>query len=58
MARVFAYLMGDDSEITDEAIFQDISKTVEGALAKACENGCTPTKITQTVYQEALSQLI
>jgi hypothetical protein len=58
MARVFAYLMGDEAVIADEAIFRDISNTVEGALARASKNGCTPNKITQTVYQEALSQLV
>ena len=58
MARVFAYLMGEDAVIADEAIFRDVSDTVGGALAAACKNGCAPTKITQTVYQEALSQLV
>jgi glutamate dehydrogenase/leucine dehydrogenase len=58
MARVFAYLMEDEAVISDEAIFRDVSDTVKGALVKACENGCLPTKITQTVYQEALRQLI
>ena len=58
MARVFAYLMGDEAVIADEAIFRDISNTVEGALARASKNGSTPTKITKTVYKEALSQLV
>ena len=29
MARVFAYLMGDNIEITDTAIFQSTSKELE-----------------------------
>jgi len=58
MARVFAYLMGDDPVMEDEAIFKDVSYTVERALAKACENGSTSTKIIQTVYQEALQHLV
>ncbi len=58
MARIFAYLMGDDPIIDDKAIFEDVSNTVGQALTKACENGCTPTRITQTVYQEALRLLV
>jgi glutamate dehydrogenase/leucine dehydrogenase len=58
MARIFAYLMSDDPIIDDKAIFRDVSNTVGQALTKACENGGTPTGITQTVYQEALSQLV
>jgi glutamate dehydrogenase/leucine dehydrogenase len=32
MARVFAYLMGNNVEITDEAIFTDISSALLGML--------------------------
>lgn len=58
MARVFAYLMGDNPAIDDHAIFKDISDTVKNALEKANKNGSDPTGITQMVYQDALNQLI
>lgn len=32
MARVFAYLMQPEVELTDEAIFQDVSNTIRAAL--------------------------
>lgn len=54
MARVFAYLMQDDSEISDESIFRDVSRTVEQALLKACDNACRPTQITQTLLKNAI----
>ncbi len=34
MARVFAYLMGHEVELTDKAIFDDTSKTIRVALEK------------------------
>ena len=32
MARVFGYLMQEDAELTDLAIFHDVSHTILGAL--------------------------
>ncbi len=58
MARVFAYLMEDEAVVSDEAIFQDVSETVNNALLKACEGDCSPTQTTQRVYQNALRELI
>jgi glutamate dehydrogenase/leucine dehydrogenase len=58
MARVFAYLMGENPVINDGAIFKDISDTVKIALESACKNGGKPTGITQVVYQDALKQLV
>ena len=37
MARVFAYLMESEVEITDEAIFTDVSATIRTALQKTHE---------------------
>lgn len=34
MARVFAYLMSDDAEVTDKAIFSDVSNTIKTAMEK------------------------
>ena len=58
MARVFAYLMQDEAIMTDDCIFGDVSYTVRKALLEACHGGCKPTKITQIVFQKALSQLV
>ncbi len=57
MARVFAYLMQDNAEISDETIFMDASETVRAALLSACEGGHRRTKITQAAYRNALEQL-
>ena len=37
MARVFSYLMGDNIEITDTAIFKDTSKRIGEALKRFIE---------------------
>lgn len=58
MARVFAYLMEDEAIVSDEAIFQDVSETVNSALLKACEGGRSATQTTQRAYQNALRELI
>ncbi|MFB9861882.1 Glu/Leu/Phe/Val dehydrogenase dimerization domain-containing protein [Rufibacter immobilis] len=58
MARVFAYLMEQDVEITDEAIFTDISNTIRKALEKAHERNPHKTEIAKTCFEIALSQLL
>ena len=58
MARVFAYLMTTDAEITDEAIFEDTSKTIERALRKTFEASNSDVNISKTSFEIALSQLI
>ncbi|MFC6996709.1 Glu/Leu/Phe/Val dehydrogenase dimerization domain-containing protein [Rufibacter roseus] len=58
MARVFAYLMEQDVEITDEAIFSDISRTIRQALEKAYERNPQKTEIAKTSFEIALSQLL
>lgn len=58
MARVFAYLMQDDAVISDESIFQDVSDTVKTALLDACDNASCKTGLTQSVFQQALRQLV
>jgi len=60
MARVFAYLMSGDTdiEITDEAIFKDVSQTVYLALSKV--NSLNPSKkgLIKNSLESALSQLV
>jgi glutamate dehydrogenase/leucine dehydrogenase len=58
MARVFAYLMTTNAEITDEAIFEDTSRTIERALRKTFEASNSSVNISKTSFEIALSQLI
>ncbi|AMM51012.1 MULTISPECIES: Glu/Leu/Phe/Val dehydrogenase dimerization domain-containing protein [Hymenobacteraceae] len=58
MARVFAYLMEQDVEITDEAIFTDISRTIGQALEKTHARHPEKTEIAKTSFEIALSQLL
>jgi hypothetical protein len=58
MARVFAYLMQSNADITDEAIFTDVSQTIHGALAKAYGLQSQKTKIAETLFKIALEQLV
>ncbi len=58
MARVFAYLMSDKVEITDQAIFSDVSNTIKNALKKTFEVNPGKTKLAQNSYEIALSQLM
>eukprot|EP00993_Chasmostoma_nieuportense_P004874 NODE_5521_length_644_cov_17.696325_g5357_i0.p1 GENE.NODE_5521_length_644_cov_17.696325_g5357_i0~~NODE_5521_length_644_cov_17.696325_g5357_i0.p1 ORF type:complete len:202 (+),score=51.18 NODE_5521_length_644_cov_17.696325_g5357_i0:64-606(+) len=59
MARVFAYLMGNEVEITDHAIFLDTSTTVRHALEKIHDlHGSNKTGITNRAFEIALKQLV
>ena len=58
MARVFAYLMEGKAEITDEAIFEDTSKTIRNAIQNVHNNNKTKTKLSQTAFEIALKQLV
>jgi glutamate dehydrogenase/leucine dehydrogenase len=58
MARVFAYLMQENIELTDEAIFSDVSNVVYNAIKKIQTQNPTDKKISQTALYLALNQLI
>ena len=58
MARVFAYLMQADIEMTDTAIFKDTSETMNNALKKAYAVNNSKTNIAKTAFEIALNQLI
>ncbi len=58
MARVFGYLMTDDAIVQDNAIFNDVSKTIHDALAAAYAKNPSKTGLTKTAYEVALAQLI
>ena len=59
MARVFAYLMGNDLErMEDESIFKDTSKTIQNALENIFEKNSDSKNISKTAFEIALKQLI
>ncbi len=58
MARVFAYLMEDNIEMTDVAIFADTSETIKNALAKSYTINNSKTHISKTAFEIALKQLV
>lgn len=58
MARVFAYLMSDDAEVTDQAIFSDVSNTIQSALQKTFSENPQKTKLAQISFKIALEQLV
>ena len=58
MARVFAYLMSDGAEVTDQAIFTDVSDTILKALQRSHAQNQGRTKLSQTSYEIALAQLM
>lgn len=59
MARVFAYLMSNDlKEITDQGIFEDVSKTIYNALKDTHAINSNKTLIAKTAFEIALKQLM
>lgn len=58
MARVFAYLMDEDSTLTDEAIFNDVSRTIRTALEKTYVVHHNKTGIAKAAFSIALKQLV
>jgi len=58
MARAFAFLMQGDAEISDEAIFGDVSATVAAALERCHARSSASTGIARTAFENALTQLV
>lgn len=58
MARAFAFLMQGDVEISDEAIFGDVSATIAQALERCHDRSDRHTGIASTAFEIALDQLI
>jgi glutamate dehydrogenase/leucine dehydrogenase len=60
MARVFAYLMSSDTDIemTDHAIFYDVSDTVLNALKNVHHENPGKTGLMHTAFEVALRQLV
>lgn len=58
MARVFAYLMETDEEITDEAIFNDTKQIIHNALNEVHHNLQQKTNIAQKAFEISLKKLV
>lgn len=58
MARVFANLMSEDAEVTDKAIFADVSQTILQALERTHSKNQGNTNLSQSSYEIALAQLM
>ncbi len=59
MARAFAFLMqGDAVELSDEAIFGDVSATIAQALERCHARSTAHTGIASTAFAIALDQLV
>lgn len=58
MARVFAYLMQRDVEMSDEAIFSDASEVIKNALQNVYQHSSSKTKLSSTAFEIALKQLV
>lgn len=58
MARVFGYLMQDDINMSDSAIFEDTSNVIKLAMEKSYAKNNAKTNISKTAFELALNQLI
>lgn len=58
MARVFAYFMEGEVQMTDAAIFNDTSETIRKAIKKVFNKNKSKTGISETAFEIALTQLI
>jgi len=58
MARTFALLMQNDLEITDEAIFNDVSSTIATALRQCHARSQARVRVAGTAFEIALNQLL
>jgi glutamate dehydrogenase (NAD(P)+) len=58
MARAFAFLMQGDVELSDEAIFGDVSRTIAGALQRCHDRSTRHSRIASTAFEIALADLV
>lgn len=57
MARVFAHCMRPGADLTDKAIFEDVSRTISTALESTHAKHAGRTFLTRTAFEIALEQL-
>ena len=58
MARVFAYLMEDKKELSDQSIFKDTSDVIKVALQEVHKRASSKKEIAKTAFEISLKQLI
>lgn len=58
MARVFAYLMQRNVEMSDDAIFSDASEVIKNALKAVYSVSTKRTNLSSTAFEIALKQLV
>lgn len=58
MARVFAYFMQAQAEMTDEAIFADVSKTIYNGLFEVYQENPQPVQLATAALEIALNKLM
>ncbi|RZL20017.1 MAG: amino acid dehydrogenase, partial [Pedobacter sp.] len=58
MARVFAYLMQRNVEMSDDAIFSDASSVIKAALQAVYATSTKKTNLSSTAFEIALKQLV
>ncbi|WP_375057359.1 Glu/Leu/Phe/Val dehydrogenase dimerization domain-containing protein [Zobellella sp. DQSA1] len=58
MARAFAFLMETEQEISDEAIFRDVSERIRGALQRVHNHRNSRTGIAATALELTLKELM
>ena len=58
MARVFAYLMQRNVEMSDDAIFSDASSVIKDALQAVYNTSTKKTNLSSTAFEIALKQLV
>jgi len=58
MARVFAYFMEKEVNMTDEEIFEDVSRTIRKAMENTYKKNTSKLGIARTSFEIALRQLI
>jgi glutamate dehydrogenase/leucine dehydrogenase len=58
MARVFAYLMQRNVEMSDDAIFTDASNIIKEALKAVHQTSTKKTNLSSTAFEIALKQLV
>ena len=58
MARVFAYLMEPEAEMTDQAIFTDVSETIGRSLKEVYDTHSSLTGISNSALSLALNKLL
>ncbi|MEP2510404.1 MAG: amino acid dehydrogenase, partial [Reichenbachiella sp.] len=58
MARVFAYLMSGEADMTDDGIFSDTSKIIGSALEAIHDRNKEKVLLTNTAFENSLGQLV